>query len=184
MQKGFSKIALIAILAVAGILAVVFFISMGNSKTKNMDIEITGVAMEPNYFDKEQYSIDANSYSSANPQRGDAVVIRRLDSGRELMLIKRVIGLPNEEIEIRDGKVYINGFPLSELYLKEKDMTYTSNNGFIKEGQKLTIPAEQHFLMGDNRVKSSDSRTWGFISKQDIVGKVLTCIANCSSQSK
>ena len=81
-------------------------------------------------------------------------------------LTKRIIALPNETIEIKDGKVYINNIMLSEPYINSQ----TANFGTTES----TMKNKEYFVMGDNRSNSSDSRVWGSVSKDKIIGKVVT----------
>jgi signal peptidase I len=107
------------------------------------------------------------SYLFENPQRGDIVVFPLPDDESQNYL-KRIIGLPGETVEIKDGKVYINNSeePLAEDYLKEKP---TGDYG------PYEIPENSYFMLGDNRNISLDSRFWErtFVKKNKIMGKVL-----------
>lgn len=97
------------------------------------------------------------------PQRGD-IIIFQYPGDRRKDYIKRVIGLPGDEIMVRDGTVYVNGTPLAEGYIKEHpDNPY---------GPKI-VPADSYFMMGDNRNHSSDSRVWGAVPKTNIEGRAL-----------
>ena len=106
------------------------------------------------------------------PSPGQIVVFRRPpaeDCGGPVVpdLVKRVIGLPGQVIEGRDGVVFINGKRLAEPWLPKVRTTYTANFGPLK------IPADHYFMMGDNRVDSCDSRDWGPLPASYIVGKVV-----------
>jgi signal peptidase I len=95
------------------------------------------------------------------PHRGEVVVFRfPRDPSRDF--IKRVVGLPGETIELRQGVLYINGEAMDEKYLKDK--------GDVNMALRV-IPQGQYFLLGDNRTNSSDSRSWGPVPHQNIVGK-------------
>lgn len=108
------------------------------------------------------------SYLFAEPQRGDIIVFQYPDN-EEILYVKRLIGLPGETIEIKGGKVYINGadLPLDEPYLKEEP--YDASFG------PYTVPEDHYFMMGDNRNNSLDSRYWTnkYVSKEKIEGKVF-----------
>jgi signal peptidase I len=83
--------------------------------------------------------------------------------------IKRIVGLPQETVAIKEGSVYINGKLLEEPYLEASVITLSG--GFLKEDQAVQIPPGQYLVLGDNRLHSSDSRAWGFISKADMTGR-------------
>ncbi|HDD64614.1 MAG TPA: signal peptidase I [Firmicutes bacterium] len=101
---------------------------------------------------------------SSNFKRKDIVAIKD-PTGRNEILIKRIIGLPGENITVKNGYVYINGERLEEPYIKEKPI-YTLS---------IKIPPDCYFLLGDNRNNSEDSSTWGPVKKEMIVGKVICC---------
>jgi signal peptidase I len=122
---------------------------------------VYGHSMEPNLHTDQRLVVEKVSYRIHGPHRGDVVVIRMPERGPEL-LIKRVIGLPGETIEVRDGSVYINGQPLNEPYL-----THQTSGSY---GPTL-IPEGQVFVMGDNRNASNDSRVFGPVPVDRIVGR-------------
>lgn len=101
-------------------------------------------------------------------ERGEVIVFKSPpDPKRDF--IKRVIGLPGDTISLTDGHVVLNGKELSEPYLPSDQMTYPAT--FLDEGVTKSVPVDQYFVMGDNRLRSSDSREWGFVPKSMIVGK-------------
>ncbi len=120
---------------------------------------IEQVSMEPNLHEGEYVIVDKVSYSVRQPQRGEIVVLKRAGQPD---LIKRVIGLSGETLEVRNGQVLINGQPLTEPYIRGPIAQVTA---------PLQIPAAHYFVMGDNRNNSSDSRVFGAISRDDIVGR-------------
>lgn len=122
---------------------------------------VVGQSMEPTLVQDERLIVSKLSYRLHEPQRGDIIVFRDPnDSGRNL--IKRIIGLPGEVVEIRNGLVYINGQQLDEPYLVE----YSAGS----EPQTPT-PDGYYYVMGDNRNNSSDSRSWGVLAADNIIGK-------------
>ena len=129
---------------------------------------VKGASMEPNFHDNEYLIIDEMSYRIHQPHRGDVVVLRNPNQLSEFF-IKRVIGLPGERIVINDGSVSIfdkngKGGILDESeYLGKSLKTFGSID--------ITLPNNQVFVMGDNRPASLDSRSFGPITLNDIVGR-------------
>ncbi len=130
---------------------------------------VKGSSMEPNFYEKDYLMVDEVSYRFHSPNRGDIIVFKYQDGNKSEYLIKRIIGLPGETVVIKDGKVYIKNSSgqllLSEPYLPLGRET----KGEITE----EIKANDYFVLGDNREVSLDSRYFGQISKDKIVGKVL-----------
>jgi len=129
---------------------------------------VNGQSMEPSFDNGEYLLTDKLSYRLNEPKRGDVIVFSAPPSPRD-DYIKRIIGLPNEIISIKDGKVYIDNKQLVEDYLP-KD-TYTTGGPFLPEGKEIRIGQDEYFVMGDNRAYSSDSRYWGLVPRKNIVGK-------------
>ena len=128
---------------------------------------VSGQSMLPNFHDKDYLIVDEISYRTEDPQRGDVIVFR-LPSNHHRFLIKRVIGLPGETVFIRDGKVEIKTkdgkiIPLEEDYIR--DAFHSSGEWKLKN--------DEYFVMGDNRNNSSDSRTWGVLKKDLIIGRPI-----------
>ena len=101
------------------------------------------------------------------PDRGDIIVFKNPDNSKDTPLIKRVIGLPGEEIEVRSGFVYIDGSPLIENYVSEMPR-YTMPNSIVPDGE--------YFVLGDNRNSSRDSHTGWTVPQDDILGKAWLSI--------
>lgn len=129
---------------------------------------VQGNSMLPNFHNKEYILTDKVSYRFSQPQRGD-VIIFKAPGNEDYEYIKRIVGLPGEQVKISEGKVYINDQLLNELYLPA-DLP-TRPGFFAAEGKAVIIPANQYFVLGDNRLHSSDSRDWGPVPQQNIVGK-------------
>lgn len=121
---------------------------------------VYGQSMEPNLHTDMRLVVEKVSYRFHGPERGDIVVLRVRPGGE--LLIKRVIALPGEEIAIHNGRVYINGQPLDEPYLTQP----TRGNM-----PPLVVPPLHVFVMGDNRQASNDSRSFGPVHKDNIIGK-------------
>jgi len=117
--------------------------------------EVKGESMYPNYHDSEYLITNLISLRFSNPNLGDVVVFKAPNAG--------------DEINVEDGKVYLNEKLLDEsAYLKSEVKTY--GGSFLKEGEPVTVPEGHFFVLGDNRSFSSDSREWGFVSKDNIIG--------------
>lgn len=122
---------------------------------------VQGHSMLPTLHEGEYLIINKLSYYLDEPRRGDIIVLHfPRDRSREY--IKRVIGLPGDEIEISDSTVRVNGVPLEEPYI---------NGTAAYRSATWTVPQGHYFVMGDNRNNSSDSRSWSFLPRDDIVGK-------------
>ena len=106
------------------------------------------------------------AYQWGEPKRGDIVMFEPPDNPEGTPYVKRVIGLPGEEIEGRDGLVYIDGQPLHETYVKDT---------LQKDFGPYSIPEGSYFMMGDNRHESYDAREWTnkFVKKEAIIGRVV-----------
>jgi signal peptidase I len=133
---------------------------------------VYGRSMEPGFEHRDYLLIHKQAYvGEAEPERGDVIVfqskLRDNNRGTLKKLIKRVIGVPGDIVEIREGKVYINGEELKERYIKDG-----VTNGDVGP---VVVPEGNYFCMGDNRLHSTDSRFLevGFVEKDKIVGKVV-----------
>lgn len=105
----------------------------------------------------------------SKPQRGDVIVFIYPDDPKR-DFIKRLVGLGGETVEIREGKIYINGKVLDQAPFR--NIYYYNNDGeYGKEGQKIVVPPDHFFVLGDNSASSSDSRYWGFVPEENVVGK-------------
>jgi signal peptidase I len=122
---------------------------------------VFGQSMEPNLHASQRLIVDKLSYRLHPPQRDDIVVVDLPEM--EEMLVKRVVALPGETVEVRRGIVYVNGEAIPEDYPHdtiEYDMA------------PLTLGPLNYFVMGDNRGNSNDSRSFGPITRREIVGRV------------
>ncbi|MCU0680420.1 MAG: signal peptidase I [Planctomycetes bacterium] len=135
---------------------------------------VKGSSMEPNFHDFEYLIIDELSYRFKIPVRGEVIVFRYPENPKEYF-IKRVIGLPGETVEIKNGHVYIknqekpNGFVLQEDYIPKNVMTEPRGG----EDYAITLTADQYFVLGDNREFSKDSRYFGPVDKNFVIGRVF-----------
>ena len=122
---------------------------------------IEQVSMQPNLHEGEYVIVDKVSYALRQPERGEIIALKN-PTPSQPDLIKRIIGLPGETIEVRSGQVYINGQPLTEPYIREP---------IAKDFPATQLPMDHYFVMGDNRNNSSDSREFGARPANDIVGR-------------
>lgn len=133
---------------------------------------VVGCSMEPSLDDGQRLLINKVVYMFHEPERGDIIVFDPPDSlGSENDFIKRIIGLPGERIEIKDGVVYIHQdgqvSPLDEPYIEDPPRY---------DFQGEVIPDNEYFVLGDNRNNSNDSRGGWTVSREDIVGKAWLSI--------
>jgi signal peptidase I len=122
---------------------------------------VVGYSMVATLEDNQVLVVNKLGYRLHDPQRGDIIVFRDPHTPNR-KLIKRVIGLPGETVEIQQGQVFINGQPLEEPYIQ--------NPGYYSS-PPTQIPDGQYFVLGDNRNNSSDSHSWGTLERDLIVGK-------------
>lgn len=125
-------------------------------------------SMEPNFYENNYLFLSKQAYAFKEPKMGDVIVFEsemKMDNGDNKLLIKRVIGLPGDSIDVTEGKVYVNGNIIDEDYIKDPD-TPGQING-------LVVPEGELFVMGDNRRVSIDSRELGCIKQEKIVGKAF-----------
>lgn len=131
---------------------------------------VKGASMEPNFYDHEYLIIDEITYRFSEPERGDTVVFKYPKDPKQYF-IKRLVGLPGEQIQIKDGDVYIisNGevFLLDETYLPEDIVTNLPLRGY----SDVVLRDDEFFLLGDNRDQSLDSRVFGPVKREFIVGR-------------
>lgn len=123
---------------------------------------VDGASMEPNFHTDERVIVDRITMLMGGPSRGDVIVLDSPTTSDEL-LIKRVIGLPGEHIVIQGGRVYVNGVPLDESYVTEF-CTYPSCEG------NWQLADDQYFVLGDNRMHSLDSHSFGPVAASSVQG--------------
>lgn len=139
--------------------------------------EVQGQSMDGiDGFHNGQYILtDKITFRFREPRRGDVIVFK-YPLNKQYDYIKRVIAVPGEEIELRDNRIVIynknipEGFTLDESKYLGSDVV-TEPKAFLKDGLKLTVPDDKFIAMGDNRTQSSDSRSWGFVPRDDIIGR-------------
>ena len=128
---------------------------------------VQGPSMEPTFYEGQRVLVNALAYRIGQPNRGDVIVFHWKYRPEDEPFIKRVIGLPGEEVEVRAGTVYINGQPLQEPWTVHPG-SYTA--------PKTKLGPNEYYVLGDNRNNSSDSHVWGAEPADLIMGKVWLTI--------
>lgn len=134
-----------------------------NLAVQNYDVD--GPSMEPSLHNQERIMVDKVSYHFHNPARGDVIVFVA-PPNPSLDYVKRIIAIPGDTISIENTNVVVNGTLLNETYVDPSDQ----GNPYPKI-VNLRVPANDYFVMGDDRKDSSDSREWGFVPRQNIIGR-------------
>lgn len=130
---------------------------------------VKGQSMEPNFENGDYLIVDEITYRFRSPQRGEVVVFKYPQNTSQ-RFIKRVIGLPGETVEIKDGKITV--------YQADSNVKILDESGYLFESiptpgeVKITLGPEEYFVLGDNRPASYDSRRWGVLPEADIIGRV------------
>ena len=156
-------VEIVVVILLAYVLAVFF----GQSRTnigQSMDVTISG---------GDKILLNTLNYDLSDPKRGDVVAFKPGGSKSSHSYIKRVIGLPGETIQIKDGMIYIN----DELYLEQRDYPVINSPGMASE--PITLGADEYFVLGDNRNNSEDSRhaSVGNVKRSYIEGKVWLIVS-------
>ncbi len=131
---------------------------------------VSGSSMVPNFHNREYLIVNKITYRLHSPERGDVIVFK-YPKDTSQYFIKRVIGLPSEKVQIKDGRVLVfngqhpDGLLLDEPFLSNDNVTFGRTD-------ITTLGSDEYFVLGDNRQASSDSRVWGIMPKNDLVGKV------------
>jgi signal peptidase I len=131
-------------------------------------VKVVGRSMLPTLHDSDRYLLNRWVYYIHAPHRSDVVVLR--DPSDNGFSVKRIIGAPGDSVYLKDGSVYLNGHKLREGYLVPGTPTYPAlghQNQFILCGK------DQYFLLGDNRPNSIDSRAYGLVPRNDILGPLI-----------
>jgi signal peptidase I len=132
--------------------------------------QVDGQSMVPNFHDKEYILTDKVSYRLGQPKRGDVVVFHSPQDER-VDYIKRVVAVPGDIIMVKGGYMYLNDQKLEEGYINNPGQVVSGR--FLRESAQVEVPPDQYLVLGDNRLHSSDSREWGFVTKGAIVGRAF-----------
>jgi signal peptidase I len=153
-------------LAISALIAVVLIVFI------YQPVKVEGTSMAPGLQDQERIFINKFTYrfGLGDIARGDTVVFwYPLDPAKSY--IKRVVGVPGDRIRIDAGQVYVNGRALLEDYVVDRDrVSWPSPPDSFRD---RTVPSGKYFVLGDNRMFSSDSRSWGFVPRENIYGKAV-----------
>jgi signal peptidase I len=154
----------ITILEITGTLIIALIIFLGVHFTLESR-QVDGTSMEPSLYTGQRVLVCKAAYWFGDPHRGDVIVFR-MPGEPDRVLIKRIIGLPGDRLEISEGHVYIGDEILEEPYINEQSNVAHSS---------VEVPMGYYFVMGDNRGSSSDSRNWGPVPRENIIGKAWLC---------
>lgn len=160
LGSAFKEIVIFLVLAVIIVLPVRLFVAQ--------PFVVEGESMHPTFESGDYLIVDELSYHLHAPHRGDVIVFR-YPNDPSVFYIKRIIGLPGETVNITNGQVTITKtdgttLTLDESYIVNEDATYSGST---------VVGSGDFFVMGDNRPKSSDSRTWGLLPQKNIVGRAF-----------
>ena len=133
-------------------------------------VKVEGTSMTPTLTDQERIFINKFTYrfGLGSIEHGDTVVFWYPED-KSKSYIKRVIGIPGDRIRIENGQVYVNGRTLVEDYVPAQNRDFSS----WRDGHEQMVPEGQYFVLGDHRNSSSDSRTWGYVPRENIYGKAV-----------
>lgn len=132
--------------------------------------QVRGASMEPTFLSGDYILTSKITYKLRTPERGDVVVFKS-PKNKDIDYIKRVIGLPGDTVVVRNSEVFVNDTLVPETYIAAK--TNLWDGGFLVENVPITVAPDHYFVMGDNRPRSSDSREFGTITVDDIIGYVF-----------
>jgi len=132
--------------------------------------QVKGASMEPTFYTGEYILTSKITYKFKNIQHGDVIVFKS-PKNPDIEYIKRIIGLPGDKLSITNGVVKVNDNIITENYIFST--TNLWEGGYTKNGQEITVPQEEIYVMGDNRARSSDSREFGPVPISSIIGYVF-----------
>ena len=156
MDSQFRQVLAVVLIAIG-----VFFLSRATVQS----FVVLGNSMQPSFEDGQRLLVSKVVYRLHEPRIGEVIVFRPLTGSRDF--IKRIIALPGDTIEIKDGVVYVNDSALDEPYIAAAPRY---------DLPREEIPEGEYFVLGDNRNNSNDSHSWGTLPRENIIGKVWLSI--------
>lgn len=132
--------------------------------------KVSGRSMVPNFHDKDYIITNKLATKISTLSRGEVIILTN-PRNKDQVFIKRIIGMPGERVKLDNGLVYINGKQLPEGYLPLG--LKSPGETFLQDGEEILVPPDAYFVMGDNRTASSDSREFGPVTKNLIIGQAL-----------
>ncbi len=160
----FWEIAQIVIVALVIVLPIRYFVFQ--------PFIVRGASMEPNFHNGDYLIVDELSYRFREPERGDIIVFKYPQDPSQ-RFIKRVLGLPGEQLELSNGKITITKENGESIILSESDYLDNVTAGDGLGEKRMVLDNDEYFVLGDNRGHSYDSRRWGALVKDDIIGRTL-----------
>jgi signal peptidase I len=162
----FTELLKFAVIALVIVVPIRFFVAQ--------PFIVSGASMDPTFATGQYLIVDELSYRLEPADRGD-VIIFKYPKDPTQYFIKRVIGLPGETVQIKNGDVYIakpSSDAQAEPQFVKLDEPYIINKGNGAD-MTVTLNSDEYFVMGDNRPESSDSRTWGTLPRENIIGRAM-----------
>ncbi len=131
-------------------------------------VQVDGQSMVPTLANSGSYWLNRLAYIKSEPRQSDIVALK--DPQDNVLVVKRIIALPGQSVYLDHGKVYVDSQPLDEPYLPERTLTFAYEKN---ESEFFVMGKDEYFVLGDNRNNSTDSRIFGPVPRQNILGKVM-----------
>jgi signal peptidase I len=131
-------------------------------------VQVDGQSMSPTLQNSGSYWLNRFAYFRGEPRPSDIVALK--DPKDDTLVVKRIIALPGQSVYLNHGKVYVDSQPLAEPYLPGKTLTFACEKN---ESEFFVMGRDEFFVLGDNRNNSTDSRIFGPVPRQNILGKVM-----------